>query len=370
MRLFFKKIELWSKQQYAQFRLSNSGEWKWLVEKPVTIASLNRSLWRGANPSLNYYALLFFSAVISVLGLLADSAATIIGAMIVAPLMGPIIGIAFAMVVNNRRLLKRSTLALSTGMVLTVGTAVVICQLVGIGTLNSEVVARVRPNLMDLGVALAAGAAGAFAKSRRGIADALPGVAIAVALVPPLSVIGIGIALGSRSVTMGSSLLFVTNLTGIVLSGGLVFIWQRYSSLDKAQKGLTLTLAALLLIVVPLGFSFSNLVLREQARRSVNTLIRRRTLTFSASDIRLLEVQREGNILVVNLEVAAPLGSISAQQVDLVQNFLERELNEPITLKVRIFPVNEFEASASTVEENNVKESDSTVKPQSYRVDK
>ncbi|MEO0459045.1 MAG: TIGR00341 family protein, partial [Cyanobacteria bacterium P01_A01_bin.114] len=190
----------------------NSGDWHWLEGKPVSLTALNRSLWRSADPSGNYFILLFLSGVISTMGLLAGSTATIIGAMIVAPLMGPITGIAFALSVGNRRLLKRAGLSLLMGCLLTVATAYLLAAMIGLNAFNGEITSRTSPTLIDLVIARAAGAAGSFAKTRRGVADALPGVAIAVALVPPLSVIGIGLALASQSVTVGSTVLFTTNL--------------------------------------------------------------------------------------------------------------------------------------------------------------
>ncbi|WP_416676406.1 TIGR00341 family protein [Egbenema bharatensis] len=236
IRTKFKRILGWSNRRIEEIRKGNSGDWAWLTVKPMPLAVLNRKLWKVAEPALTYYVLLALSVVIATLGLLANSAATIIGAMIVAPLMGPILGMAFSVVMSNRRLLRRSTLSLITGTLMSIAIGAVICRLVGIQTLTPEIIARTSPNLLDLGVALAAGSAGAFAFSRRDIADALPGVAIAVALVPPLSVVGIGIALNLQSVTFGSLLLFLTNLTGIVFSGGLVLLLQRYGSIDRAKK--------------------------------------------------------------------------------------------------------------------------------------
>ncbi len=341
-----KRLIVKSNRMFAGLWQRNGGEWIWLAAKPVPIASLNRNLWRGADPSINYYVLLSLSGIISTLGLLANSAATIIGAMIVAPLMGPITGIAFAMVIGNRRLLKRASLALVTGLGLTVVMAIAISRLVGLSTLTPEILARTQPNLLDLGVALSAGAAGAFAKSRRGVADALPGVAIAVALAPPLSVIGIGIAQASQEVALGSTLLFLTNLTGIIFSGGLVFLWQRYGSIRRAQRGLTIAVLALAFVGVPLGISLRNLVIREQTRLSINSMIRRRTLTFVDADIRALDVQTAPNGLFVELEVATPEGRISENQVGLVRDFLEQELSRPISLRVRVIPMRYLDAPA------------------------
>lgn len=349
MRLLIKKITVWGNEQFKRLFHGNRGEWHWLAEKPAPIASLNRSLWRSAVPSLNFYILLFLSGVISTLGLLANSAATIIGAMIVAPLMGPILAIAYAMVAGNRRLLKRSSFTLVTGVALTIGTAILLAYFIGLKTLGSEVLGRTRPTLIDLGIAVAAGSVGAFAKSRKGVADALPGVAIAVALVPPLSVIGVGIAVGSQSVSTGASLLFLTNLIGIIFSGALVFLWQRYGSLSKAGGGLAVSILMLALLGFPLGLSLQNLIIKEQIRRSVDKLIRRETITFSSTDIRALNIQPKRNVLLVDLEVAAPLDSISAKQVSLVREFLEQQLQRRVELKVQVIPIHQFEALSEEV---------------------
>ncbi len=331
----------------ADFWNQSSGDWQWLSEKPMPVVGINRQLWKASVPSLSFFFLLGMSAVIATLGLLAGSAATIIGAMIVAPLMGPIIGIAYAMVVANRRLLRRSSLTLLTGVIMTVGVSVLIAQVVGLRTLNPEVMARVRPTLIDLGVALAAGAAGAFAKSRRSIADALPGVAIAVALVPPLSVVGIGLSLGDRAVSLGALILFTTNLIGIIFSGGLVFLCQRYGSLDRAKNGLMAGVVALAVLALPLGLSLRNILIKENVRTQIGVLIRRQTVTFSDRDVRYLSVQPVDETLRVELEVAAPQGAISARQVELVRAFLADQLGQSVSLKVQVIPVETIETQAA-----------------------
>lgn len=343
----FHKGILWSQKRFAAFWERDRAEWRWLAEKPVPIASLNRNLWRASVPSLNFYVLLALSGAISTLGLLAGSTATIIGAMIVAPLMGPIIGIAYAMVLANRRLLRRSSFTLFTGILITIAVAVALAKLIGLRTLNPEIMARVNPTLIDLGVAIAAGAAGSFAKSRAGIADALPGVAIAVALVPPLSVIGIGVALGSQNVTMGAMLLFLTNLIGIIFSGAVVFLCQRYGNIQRARHGLVVSIVALSLLGLPLGFSLRNLLVKENVRRTVVELISRQTLTFSETNVRSVRVRPQEDGLFVELEVAAPWDSISQHQIMLVRDFLEQKLEKPVSLNVQVIPTSVFEATAS-----------------------
>ncbi|MEM9805921.1 MAG: TIGR00341 family protein [Cyanobacteria bacterium P01_D01_bin.56] len=335
----------------------NSGNWQWLQGKPLSLKALNRNLWRSAEPSSNYITLLFLSGVISTMGLLAGSTATIIGAMIVAPLMGPITGIAFALSVGNRRLLKRSSVSLLIGCLLTVATAYFLARTFDLNSLNPEITSRIQPTLIDLVIALAAGAAGSFAKTRRGVADALPGVAIAVALVPPLSVIGIGLALPSGSVTVGSTVLFTTNLVGIIFSGVLVFVWEEYGSLARAKGGLLIAALTLTGLAIPLGFSLKDLLVEAKTRSLVSNLIRRRTVTFSQTDIRRLQVDTQGKQLAVDLEVAAPGQSISNRQIELVHAFLESQLQRPINLDVRIIPV-EFYEVAPNFTENETSDSD------------
>lgn len=334
----------------------NSGDWQWLQGRPLSLKALNRNLWRSAEPSSNYITLVFLSGVISTMGLLAGSTATIIGAMIVAPLMGPITGIAFALSVGNRRLLKRSGMSLLVGCLLTVVTAYVSARTFDLNSLNPEITSRIKPTLIDLVIALAAGAAGAFAKTRRGVADALPGVAIAVALVPPLSVIGIGLALPSDSVTIGSTVLFATNLVGIIFSGVLVFVWQEYGSLSRAKGGLLIAAITLTVLAIPLGFSLKDLLVEAKTRSLVSNLIRRRTVTFSQTDIRRLQVDTEGRQLVVSLEVAAPSQSISNRQIDLVHGFLESQLNRPINLDVRIIPVDFYQVEPGASQQDSSEE--------------
>ena len=350
LRIYFSKSlrGLHSAQkEVSELWHQNSGDWSWAVEKPRPVAAVNRSLWKSSVPSLSFYAMLGLSSVIATLGLLSSSAAVIIGAMIIAPLMGSIIGIAYAIVMGNRRLLKRSALTTFKGILLSILAATLITLLFGLSQTNSEILARVRPTLIDLGVALAAGAAGAFAISRRQVENALSGVAISVALVPPLSVIGIGIAWWNARVALGASVLFATNLTGIIFSGALVFLWQQYGSIERAKKGLFAGFLALFILGIPLGLSLRNILVEEHVHRQVDELLRQKTLTFADTEIKNIDVQPQLKGLQVELEVAAKAGSISQYQVRLVRQFLTEQLGQPIQLKVRVVPTEIFEELSS-----------------------
>ena len=242
-------------------------------------------------------------------------------------------------------MLKRSGFTLFKGVLLTVVISIVIAKLVGIRTFGSEIIGRTSPTLLDLGVALAAGGAGGFALTRRSIANALPGVAISVALVPPLSVLGIGIGMGSNSVAAGSGLLFLANLAGIIFSGALVFLTQNYGSFAKARHGLVISIFSLIILGLPLGLSLERFLVKEHTRRSIEYLLFRQTNTFSRSDIRRVKVEQDGEKLIVDMEIAAPLNSFSQQQVQLVQQILQDDLKKPLTLKVKVIPTQDYIAN-------------------------
>ncbi len=171
--------------------------------------------------------LLILASVIASAGLIGNSVASIIGAMIIAPLMGPIVGIAVGIVTG----LPSRTVRCLMVSILGIGLTVVIGFVMGawLGSApsviaNSEILARTSPNILDLVVALAAGAAGAYAASNSKVADSLPGVAIAIALVPPLATAGILISHNDWSLASGAMLLFITNFVSIVVAASVVFV--------------------------------------------------------------------------------------------------------------------------------------------------
>ncbi|MFW2367776.1 MAG: DUF389 domain-containing protein, partial [Desulforhopalus sp.] len=199
---------------------------------PEDLPKLEEKLfWEGPKKriSLERFAmLLLLSTIIATYGVLKDSTATVIGAMIIAPLMVPIVATAAALVMGD---LNRAGKALMvvvvgvTGVVLVAFVCGVIHPIFISFTTNSQITGRVSPSLGDLIVALASGVAGAFAVSRDDVADSLPGVAISISLVPPLAVSGISLSHGEFLAASGSFLLFITNFFSILLAGGLTFVF-------------------------------------------------------------------------------------------------------------------------------------------------
>jgi uncharacterized hydrophobic protein (TIGR00271 family) len=187
-----------------------------------------------------YGLLLPLSAVIASAGVVSDSTATVIGAMIVAPLMTPILGIVLAVVLGDRVNLRRCLLLLAAGAAAVVAIGWLLGLFVPypvVAAINSQVAARVTPRIVDLVAALATGAVGSVALARSDISDTLPGVAIAISLVPPLAVVGLTLESGAPRQSLGALLLFVTNVAAIL---GFKSLSRRFTWIPGPCWGLPL----------------------------------------------------------------------------------------------------------------------------------
>ena len=190
---------------------------KWLRISPERLPVILDEINYGSEPAGRYYALVATSALIATFGLIANSVAVIIGAMVVAPLMTPIFGLALALVRADSKLLGRALQALTVGVVVAVGVSALFGSLPLALEITPEMLARTRPNLLDLLVAVLAGFAGAYAMIDEHLSPTLPGVAIAVAVVPPLANTGLCLAVGAYMGMSGSFLLFLANVLSILL---------------------------------------------------------------------------------------------------------------------------------------------------------
>ena len=172
-----------------------------------------------------FWILIVLASIIAAAGVVADSTATVIGAMIVAPLMTPILGTMLSVLIADRTNLTRSLLLVISGamVAIAIGWLIGLTSVTGVvAETNSQVAGRVHPRLIDLLAALATGAVGSVALVRQDVSDTLPGVAIAISLVPPLSVVGLTFEAGARDQSFGALLLFLTNVAAILASGTVV----------------------------------------------------------------------------------------------------------------------------------------------------
>ena len=212
-----------------------------------------------------FWVLLALSAIIASAGIVSNSTATVIGAMIVAPLMTPIVGTVFSVMSGDRPNLIRSLGMILVGSIVVIGVGYLFGKLVPVPVLaqtNPQVASRVHPDLIDLVAALATGAVGAFAVIRSDVSDTLPGVAIAISLVPPLCVVGLTLEAGADGQAVGALILFLTNVGAILLSGLVVMSLYRVFEVAAPEgahvnRRVASAVVALfvLILVVPLAIS-------------------------------------------------------------------------------------------------------------------
>ncbi|MEA5399736.1 DUF389 domain-containing protein [Synechococcus sp. BA-124 BA4] len=228
------------------------------------------------------------STLIATLGLLANSAAVVIGAMIIAPWITPLRATAFGILRGRLPQVIQGLVTLFVGAVITVTLSLLLGKLAGLPDFGNEVLSRTSPNLLDLGIALVAGGIAAYAKVRSEAVSSLAGTAIAVALVPPVCVMGLLLSADRWSLALGAGLLYLTNLMGI-LSGCLVVLAKSGPGLRHHMRRSRLSLISLALtavLVVPLTSSFLDLVrrarqqtLQRQLQDTIQTLLVRETVT-------------------------------------------------------------------------------------------
>lgn len=358
---FFAKT--WNYLSEAWRRVT--GNWKPLVEKPVPAEEVDLQLRQASIPNWGFFFMLLLSSAIATFGLLSNSAPAIIGAMIIAPLMAPILGLAYGIVVCEWKQVSRAALTVITGTMVVVAFAYLTTVFIGLRIAGSEILSRTTPTLLDLGVAMAAGAAGAFAYSRKSIANSIAGVAIAVALVPPLAVTGIGLALGRKAtadvglslseiglysggadIAGGAFILFLTNLAGIVVVAGAVLVSQRYGDWKKATVGLLMVSAISIFLMEPLGESLHRLSVKSRTMRLIATLPAVRPDLFtSRGRIDSLHVTYRNDLLHVDIDGVIPRSELDVMQegIDVLRQYLSESLNEPLVIELEAIPLDSYQ---------------------------
>jgi uncharacterized hydrophobic protein (TIGR00271 family) len=337
------------------------GGWVPYLEETIASEELSPSMVRSSIPSFGFFFMLGLASAIATFGLIANSAPAIIGAMIIAPLMSPILSLSYGLVTFDRRLITLSIITVATGTVLVVAIAFTSSVLFGLRITGSEILSRTSPTLLDLGVALAAGGAAAFSQTRQSIANSIAGVAIAVALVPPLAVSGIGLALGRTAtsetgaslgefglfgggvdIATGAFILFLTNLLGIVAVAMLVFIFQRYGQWKKALLALVVIVTSSALLVQPLNQALQELYVKNRVvRLSVKLAAVRPDIVSGRGRLESLSVNYRNGVLHVYADVFSPKDRMKnlQERLDEFREILSVDIGEPVVLDLDVIPI-------------------------------
>lgn len=280
--------------------------WRMHVTGSVDHESVMLRVAEDAGWTHRFAFMAIMSAAIAELGLLQSSPAVVIGAMLISPLMGPIMGLGFGLALFDFASLRRSLVALGIAVPLAVGFTALIVLLSPLKSATPEILARTRPNLFDLVVALFSALAGTFALIR-GKGETIVGVAIATALMPPLATVGFGIATHNAAIAGGAFALFATNFVTIALSATIMARLYGFGhGLSRQQSWLQtgLLIGVFVVMAVPLGFS-----LQRIAREAVITTQVRAALAGAAGDkarITQLDIDFQSQPLAVRAVLITP----------------------------------------------------------------
>ena len=289
-----------------------------------------------------FSALMLLSTAIAALGILGDSTAVVIGAMLLAPLMVPVLGVAAAMVMGwPFRIVSYGSLV-ALGAVLAVLFAGVISFVIpGTDSLSAELIARTSPNLLDLGIALAAGVAGAYSETRRHAADALTGVAVAVALVPPLAVVGITLQMTEWQLAVGALLLFLANVIGIVISAAFTFLATGFvpgrsmvSRHTSIGRGVRWAAVAVIVLVLPMQFGRGNMLPPTDPTDEVTVAVED-FIEEDGAAAEVVDVAVEVAKGIVDVDVILA-SSATSPRVTALARHLAEQLSAPVSLSMHV----------------------------------
>jgi len=278
-----------------------------------TRKEVRQSIQEGSTATKDYLVMNALATVVASFGLLADSAAVVIGAMVIALLLGPITGISLALIDGETRLLRKSLMAELAGVLTVISVAFVVGIVFKDIPPGKEILARTTPNILDLMIALGGGAAGAYATFSPRLNLGLVGVAIATALVPPLSVFSIMLARGETALSLGGLLLFLTNLVAIQFAASVVLWLHGYhhiTRLPQDRKSLILRngVSAILLLVlaVVLGIELKYSLTKQKTESTVHSALRKALREYPGSRLVELEFNRKDNRLEVRAVIKTP----------------------------------------------------------------
>ncbi|MFL0790839.1 MAG: DUF389 domain-containing protein [Prochlorococcus sp.] len=303
--------------------------------EPSRLEKLHHSYNKDAQFDEVFIVLTIGASLIASLGLLANNAAVVIGGMVVAPWIMPLRTTVFGVLIGALPLLIKSLRTLFAGVAITTllsGVLGGLAALVGLDQFGTEVIARTSPNLLDLGIALSAGAIASYAKLRSDAVSSLAGTAIAVALVPPICVMGMLLSHQQWDSAAGAGLLFITNLLGI-LTGGLVIMGLKEPFFREKVLTSRLSLISFILtgiLLVPLGISFRILLLRAghettraEIQRTIKSFLENQTLTFGDNpevEVNQVDINWQQNPPIIRVLVRVSNPDLpSYKQISAVQ---------------------------------------------------
>ena len=310
-------------------------------------------LRESSHPGFDFFLLVILSCTIATLGLLTNSVAIIIGAMLVAPLMSPILGMGMASITGDGHLLRDSISGVIQGAIVAIVVSFLWTWLnrslpfILLQEVPSEVIARTNPSPIDLTVAVAGGIAAAYALAQPHLSAALPGVAIATALMPPLCTIGVGLALDRMDIAGGAGLLFVTNTVAIAFAATLVFFALGFgpkaiTAANRLPRSLIFAALLTVTLMIPLTYVSVNFVQEAKERRQIEDVVQEEVERILDAELVELSIESEGDVLRMNMTLRTPRPLYYQDSIAL-QEAIAGRLQQPVELVINSVIVSQLD---------------------------
>jgi uncharacterized hydrophobic protein (TIGR00271 family) len=304
----------------------------------------------NAKGDFDFFILNIFSGIIITLGLIVNSSAVIIGGMIISPMFWPILSLALGIIKANTKLVQTSVFTIMRVSAL----IFLISAVFGLIAPNSvfegnEFISRTSPTLFELLIALATGFAAAFIVTYPKIGAAFAGAAIAVALVPPISIIGISLAHSDFNAAAGAFILYISNLLAITFSSIILFYLAKFKapSTQKAQEKRTTNIAwtiiFLFVIIIPLSITTFQSFNEYRNKNIIIKTIESKIPTSIVKNIKIIDKDEVSDV-TVRIEYAKML---KKEDVDRLSEFISKKIDKPLILKIIIIPIIEAGGSDS-----------------------
>jgi uncharacterized hydrophobic protein (TIGR00271 family) len=310
--------------------------------------------------NIDFATLIVVSATLATLGLLLNSPAVIIGAMLVAPLMSPLIGLSTGLAVGRVYMGRQALTTLLNGVALALLVAIGIGLILPTDLPTAEMLARGKPTLVDAAVAFASGVIGAYATARKDIPAALAGVAIAAALMPPLCTVGLGIAFRDADLAFGATVLFLTNIVNIITAGVVVFLWLGMRFRRYEDVALWKQVVAVVMLVVSVALVGGELAELTRQAGDQSLITEQLKDAFDAvRSVELVELETYDESPLRVLATVRSSNEITNEIIADLQTRIENRLGEPVKLElvalqvITAAPVEAIQLPEATEESEN-----------------
>jgi uncharacterized hydrophobic protein (TIGR00271 family) len=331
--------------------------------------SVCQSIEDNSSLTIPYLVMNILATIVACYGLIADSTAVVIGAMIIAMLLGPIVGVAMGLVEGNNQLLYKAILAEVAGVATVLIVAAIIGKIHQDVPLGKEIFSRTTPNILDLAIALAGGAAGAYATISPKLSVGLVGVAISTALVPPLSTCSILLVRGETQLATGAFLLFFANLVAIQVASSVVLWLHGYHKIANGDLGLkrlllrnTVSFGLLISLVGLLGLNFQTSLAKQHFEQNVRKEISKSIIGFPGTFVTDVRFTKDDKKNLITAVLTTPI-VITPQSVATLEAKLSKLTDQPLELIVRSVSTRVINKSGYVYDDRGQTEQEKSIKP-------